>query len=120
MPLSDNQLWAISILSREPTTRTGILAKECGVSPQTIRNWRNNLQFKEALGQTKEQMIKLSLEEKAIRGDRASAETYLKWYGTGETQKIDEFAEALNMTEPEIEHVAVLAYEYVRAKRAAA
>lgn len=116
--LTDHQLQAIAILKLDPTTPNERLAERVGVSPRTIYNWKQTKAFKEALQIEPEEHLANVLFLKAAQGDTRSLEVWMKMYGRGEKQTVDQFAEALGLSEADLEQIARDCYEYVKSRAA--
>lgn len=116
MALKEEQLKAIDLLAKgdeKPKTMVEI-AKKVGVTARTLRNWRNDPEFKRALAERADEIVDSTLYARAASGDIRAIKEYNRRFNRVDDEKDDPMDALMDATPDELRKIERDIYEKVK------
>ena len=117
--LSERHLKAVHLLVSRPDLTQKEIAQTVGVTEVTLSTWRKWPEFQAEVAKQGQWSVDKALWQRAVENrDPMAMKLWYERYGAP-PQKEDPLRQLFDMTEEDMEGIAVDAYEYVKAERAA-
>lgn len=114
MPLAENQLKAIEMLTSGHDMELKDIAEACGVTDRTLRNWRNDPEFNAELAQKAGDLVDGILYKEAMTGDIRAIQTYYQRFGKLKANEEDPIEAMFNVEESHIKEIEMDIYLAVK------
>lgn len=116
--MNDKQQKAIELLvNKDEDTTFDEIAEQAGVTPRTLRNWRNDPEFQKALSERAHEQVDSVTYRKAIDGDIRAVKEWNDLWGRKKDRKETDMFAFLEVTPADIKRIEKDVFEFVQAGR---